>query len=147
MRNALIAAVVAALVSSAAGVAATGYISGARIKPHTIAASRLTSGAVTALAARPALITATGSVPNTMPGVDGSIPVTTIVAQCPAGDSAVAGGYRMTNLATQAGFVLYTNGPTADGTGWEIDVVQRNPGDASDTPAFAVTAGCVAVGP
>lgn len=144
MKNAIIAALVAALVSSGATLAAT-RINGRAIAPHSIPQNRLTSAAVNTLMSRPALVTASGQVPNVVPGVDGQVPVTTIVATCPTGDSAVSGGYTLTNLSAQPGFVVYSDGPTADGTSWELAVAQKNPGDPSDVPAFTVSAGCVAV--
>ena len=139
MKSALIAAIVAVLVSSSASVAATRYISGSKIKPHSIAASRLTSSAVATLMAKPAVVSVTGSPSNT-PAPDGSIPPTAIVATCPTGDAAVSGGYRLTTPGQ--GFTLYTDGPTADGTGWEIDAAPT----VNNTPTLVVTAGCVAIG-
>lgn len=142
MKNAIVAAVVAALVASGATLAATSRINGRMIRPHSIPANRLTAAAVTSLIAVPSLVTASGTIPNAPAGTVGT--PTAITAQCPAGSVAIAGGYRLTNPANNPAYILQSDGVTQDGTGWQIDVLQGTPGNPLDAPSFTVMAACEA---
>lgn len=136
MRNAIIAALVAALVSSGATLAAT-RISGSAIRPHSIPTNRLTRAAMNTLTAGPAITSTVSAAAVT--GLQ------TVTASCPAGEVVTGGGYL--NTTPDQPFQLEGDGPTADGTGWRIVVQPQNSGPGiNDSPSFTVNATCVAGG-
>ena len=121
MKNAVVAAVVAALVSSGATLAAT-RISGQAILKHSIPANRLTAKAVKSLRSTPDPRQLAASVNSTLNQVANSVAITanpqTVTAVCPAGDMAVGGGY---NLSANFG-VITGDGITADSSGWAVSI-------------------------
>jgi hypothetical protein len=115
MKSAIIAAVVAALVSAGAGAAATNYISGSHIAPHSISTNKLTTAAMKSLRGQRGprgysgaigftgatgatgapggfdpskLQYITGPAVALAPGTSGSA-----YAYCPAGTAAISGGF------------------------------------------------------
>jgi hypothetical protein len=158
MKSALIAAIVAAVISAGAGVAATNYISGSQIKPHSISANRLTPSAVKSLRGKRGprgydgamgLDGATGATgaPGAKGGFDPSKlqyitgPTVTIApgytgsaaAYCPPGTAVVSGGF-FSSVAS-IGF-SETFGQTFHGI-WAAN----NTGISVDIHATAVCAG------
>jgi hypothetical protein len=147
MKNAIIAAVVAAFVASGSTYAATSMINGRSIKPHTIQANRLTSRAVRSL--RSSGVTApralAAAVNSTIDQEEATATLTessphTITAQCPAGDVAIAGGYN--EVSNGIGFVLTSDGVSPDGTGWQITAYPENTSNPADQPTLSVNVSC-----
>lgn len=90
MRNALVAAIVAAVISAGSAGAAVGLISGAKIKPHSIASSKLTKKALAELGGSfdaASLKRVTGPTTTIAPSTSGSASVA-----CPSGYIAIGGG-------------------------------------------------------
>lgn len=127
MKNAVIAAIVAAIVSSGTTYAAT-KINGRSIAKHSIPASKLTPKAVTEFTRIDPPSVLAGKVSSTIVyerdafavGTAGAGP-STLMATCPVGYVPVSGGYEATLPAT-----VSADEVTHDGTGWQV--VLRNYG-------------------
>jgi hypothetical protein len=129
MKNAIIAALVAALVSSGATYAAATRINGAAIARHSIPQNRLTHGAVRGLQGErgPAGQQGPpGKAAVDAPSVQLDVQTSTETptgwpwtqqTACPTGETAVAGGY-MLNAPGE----IIEDGPYSDntGSGWEV---------------------------
>lgn len=65
------------------------------------------------------------------------------VAMCPTGKKAIGGGYQIDSGPYAAdGIVVVTNGPTADGAGWQFVAVQFRRDLAQDGYQFFAKAIC-----
>jgi hypothetical protein len=150
MKNAIIAALVAALVSSGATYAAATRINGAAIARHSIPQNRLTHGAVMGLQGARGPAGAQGppgkaaiDAPSvqldqqTSTGTPTGWPWTQQTA-CPGGETAVAGGY----MLDEPGEII-EDGPYSDnsGSGWEIKVTVP-PGDEENPSSVTVNVTC-----
>ncbi|MFL5943220.1 MAG: hypothetical protein ACJ75L_08155 [Gaiellaceae bacterium] len=146
MKNAIIAAVVAALVASTTTYAATGLINGARIKNHTIAAKKLSRKAVRQLhglrgrrgpQGEAGLIDLSklGLVDSgdatVAPGATGSVS-----AACPSGTKVVGGGFAITH-GNDDKIDTYSSGPDAALTAWSTKVTNGSHSNAT-VHAYAI---------
>lgn len=142
MRSALIAALVAAVVSSGTAVAATKLIDGSSIRDHTIPASKLTQAAIASLRGQrgPQGPPGTNATPTTFTLVRGPDTVVqpgaagTSSALCPSGSGPVGGGFIVSNgfdanPVVVASTIDTSNGTTADG--W--DATMGNSAEAGAT--------------
>lgn len=127
MKNAVIAAVVAAVVASGTTYAAV-RINGNTIIRHSIPANRLTRAAVRRFTSRPLPAAVARSVTSTIQYAAAVGVLTTgtdrvtAVASCPAGEVAVSGGYTL-GAATKIATVTESS-VTADRAGWEVTMVE-----------------------
>ena len=110
MKNALIAAIVAAIVASGA------------------AAAAITRTAVSGLVQ----VSVTKTVPQDPDGID------TVAAPCPAGKHATGGGFGLTPGTTAAGDG-FSEGPMAKMAGWRVTITHNQSGPVSVT-VYAVCA-------
>lgn len=109
MKNAIVAAAVAALVAGSGTAAASSWLNGHRIKPHSIPLNRL--------AANP------GSLPQVtrVQGQEYVVqPSTTGFAQaiCPRGQIAISGGFAVVAQVNAAQIVGLVSEPMTDLSGW-----------------------------
>lgn len=144
MKNAVVAAIVAALVSSTATYAAT-RINGHSITPHSIPANRLTTKAVRSLNATPTPRALAAAVNSTLDyeAATGDITAlpSTVTATCPAGNVAVGGGYITSQNVT--GATITSNGKTPDNSGWTVTIgVGSSIQNDGNTPQLSVNVSC-----
>jgi hypothetical protein len=122
MKNAMIAAIVAAVVASGSAVAATKLIDGHTIKNHTIPSTKLTEAAVASLQ---------GDRIRLVEGDVHTVPVNSAGhanAVCPSGWRAVAGGWE---FITGFGFPVNSS-PGEDHPGiWNVTVSNQNSGPST----------------
>jgi hypothetical protein len=143
MKNAIIAAVVAALVSSGATIAAT-KISGRAIAKHSIPANRLTASAVSSFTAAPEPRAMAAAVSSTLAFQQtAETPVVaddSVTGACPAGDVAIVGGYRW----TRGSGPVASSWRTSDGTGWQVQIgdVTSAPNDGGGPARIEVFVAC-----
>jgi hypothetical protein len=125
MKNAMIAAIVAAVVASGSAVAATKLIDGHTIKNHTIPSTKLTEAAVASLHG------AGGDRIRLVEGDAFTVPIHSAgeaIAVCPSGWRAVAGGWE---FITGSGFGVNSSpGPDHPGI-WRVTVLNENSGPSS----------------
>jgi hypothetical protein len=127
MKSAVIAAIVAALISSSATLAATSHFSGKLIKIHSLPLNRIhgklpvTKTVTVNNVPAPRVLAA--SVNSTLDQEQTTEDITnnsqTVTAQCPAGEVAIAGGYT-TSIPVNS--PINADGPTDDGTGWKVTI-------------------------
>lgn len=160
MRNVVVAAVVAALVSSGGAYAASGLISGKQIRNHSIAASKLTPSAIRHLHGLRGATGATGATgaqgpigPQGAPGGFGPSKVTQVAgssvsvaahssgaaaALCPSGEVAISGGGVISNGILTGSFPYQPSGDSYP-VGWVVTVV--NPQSSAENAAATVVCG------
>lgn len=152
MKNAVIAAIVAALVSSGSTLAATHYINGAKIKPHSIAANRLTPKALktiskptrSALAPKTLAAAVNSTIDYEQATSDITVSPQTFTVSCPVGDVAVGGGYQ-TSADVEGGGAT-ENSVTPDFTGWTVTVGGLEIRNDGSTPTLTVYVACEPAG-
>lgn len=132
MKNAVIAAVVAAIVAGGTGVGAATLLNGKQIKAHSIPANRLTAKAVQAFTAQsastPAPRALAAAVNSTIDYETTTTPVIagdTATAACPQGDVAISGGYQW----VRGNGAIASNIYASDGSGWVVQI-----GDETGAP-------------
>jgi hypothetical protein len=127
MKNAIVAAIVAALVASGGTLAATNKINGLSIKAHSIPVNRLTTKAVNSFTVANTNSTAT--------------PLTTVpqtfTAQCPSGELATGGGF---TTSPELPVTVISDGASSDGSSW--DVVLQPVSQGESHPEITVNVSC-----
>jgi hypothetical protein len=143
MKSALIAAIVAAIVSSGATYAAT-RIDGRTIALHSIPANRLTSKASKSFtsAGKPRALAAAVNSTIDYEQTTSNILFTpqTFTVSCPAGDVAVGGGYRPSDNLTSGGAIQ--DSVTPDFTGWSVTLTNTASRNDGTTPTLTVYVSC-----
>jgi hypothetical protein len=161
MKNAIVAAVIAALVASGSTLAASQAINGRHIARHSIPANRLTPSAHKSLRGQRGARGAQGPVGHTgASGSSGPRGLTTAVspslidteqaeadldtspqtltAYCPGGDVAIGGGY---NLTQGTGDVVQSGAYNLNGvSGWVVEVVDG--AGYGGAPSLTVNVSC-----
>lgn len=148
MKSAVIAAIVAAFVASGSTYAAT-RISGQAIVKHSIPANRLTAKAVQAFTAptastptpraMAAAVSSTLDYEETTVVLDSDHSPGDVVASCPSGYVAIAGGYNF----TRGGADITNNFRTSDNAGWSVGTgTPFAPNDGGGPPVITVYVSC-----
>jgi hypothetical protein len=135
MRSALVAAVVATLVSGGGGALAASYISGRSIRPHSIPLNRLAK-LPAAKGCQLHLAYVVGQEYVVQPGSTGFG-----LALCPRGEVAVSGGFAIEAEVNASQVVGLTSEPMSADAGWTAGFQ-----DTGTTPATVVAYSLCAAG-
>lgn len=131
MRSALIAAIVAALVAGGGTAAASSWLNGRHIRPHSIPLNRLATMPSSSLSS---LTRVAGSEYVVQPGVTGFA-----LAKCTKGELAVSGGFAVIAELNPEQVVGLVSEPMVDLSGW-VSGFEDHGTTPATVQAFAVCA-------
>lgn len=138
MRSALIAAIVAGLVAGGGTAAASSWLNGRHIRPHSIPLNRLTTMPSSSLSS---LTRVAGSEYVVQPGVTGFA-----LANCPKGELAVSGGFAVIAELNPEQVVGLVSEPMVDLTGW-VSGFEDHGTTPATVQAFAICTGATRAKP